>query len=194
MASTPLIRYYDHLRFVYEVQSRVRNAPHHPEQPGKRTQETTLGTRGIETRHLIAKTADPVSILRNSRGPTLLNDSVGLPGDIDFHTGIPGPRKFRRLVIPAACLIDKAAGDPQNTRYESKTGKEHSMDCVNHSGVPATAYCQNCGKAICATACATAPEARFSASRAGWHGRTSPSHLWRPPSEHQTRPPRRSWD
>jgi len=24
------------------------------------------------------------------------------------------------------------------------------MDCVNHSGVPATAYCQNCGKALCA--------------------------------------------
>ncbi len=25
------------------------------------------------------------------------------------------------------------------------------MDCVNHSGVSATAYCQNCGKALCAT-------------------------------------------
>ena len=24
------------------------------------------------------------------------------------------------------------------------------MDCVNHSGVPATAFCQNCGKALCA--------------------------------------------
>src|SRR5579863_4810147 len=30
------------------------------------------------------------------------------------------------------------------------TGREHSMDCVNHSGVSATAYCQNCGKALCA--------------------------------------------
>ena len=25
------------------------------------------------------------------------------------------------------------------------------MDCVNHSGVTATAYCQNCGKALCTT-------------------------------------------
>ena len=25
------------------------------------------------------------------------------------------------------------------------------MDCVNHSGVSATAYCQNCGKPLCAT-------------------------------------------
>jgi hypothetical protein len=25
------------------------------------------------------------------------------------------------------------------------------MDCVNHSGVPATAYCQTCGKPLCAT-------------------------------------------
>ena len=23
------------------------------------------------------------------------------------------------------------------------------MDCVNHSGVTATAFCQNCGKALC---------------------------------------------
>ena len=25
------------------------------------------------------------------------------------------------------------------------------MDCVNHSGVPASAYCQNCGKALCSS-------------------------------------------
>lgn len=25
------------------------------------------------------------------------------------------------------------------------------MDCVNHSGIPASAYCQNCGKALCPT-------------------------------------------
>lgn len=25
------------------------------------------------------------------------------------------------------------------------------MDCVNHSGVPASAFCQNCGKALCPT-------------------------------------------
>ena len=31
-----------------------------------------------------------------------------------------------------------------------ESGKEHSMDCVNHSGVTATAFCQNCGKALCA--------------------------------------------
>jgi len=24
------------------------------------------------------------------------------------------------------------------------------MDCVNHTAVPATAFCQNCGKALCA--------------------------------------------
>jgi TM2 domain-containing membrane protein YozV len=30
------------------------------------------------------------------------------------------------------------------------------MDCVNHSGVSATAFCQNCGKALCATCVRTA--------------------------------------
>jgi TM2 domain-containing membrane protein YozV len=31
------------------------------------------------------------------------------------------------------------------------------MDCVNHPGVPATAFCQNCGKALCAACVRTAP-------------------------------------
>jgi hypothetical protein len=28
-------------------------------------------------------------------------------------------------------------------------GKERNMDCVNHSGVTAASFCQNCGKALC---------------------------------------------
>lgn len=31
------------------------------------------------------------------------------------------------------------------------------MDCVNHSGVPATAFCQNCGKALCAACVRAVP-------------------------------------
>lgn len=31
------------------------------------------------------------------------------------------------------------------------------MDCVNHTGVQATAFCQNCGKAMCAACVRTAP-------------------------------------
>jgi hypothetical protein len=31
------------------------------------------------------------------------------------------------------------------------------MDCVNHSGVPATAYCQTCGKPLCQACVRTAP-------------------------------------
>lgn len=31
------------------------------------------------------------------------------------------------------------------------------MDCANHSGVSATAYCQNCGKALCAACVRNAP-------------------------------------
>jgi TM2 domain-containing membrane protein YozV len=36
-------------------------------------------------------------------------------------------------------------------------GKEHKMDCVNHSGINATAYCQSCGKALCAGCVRNAP-------------------------------------
>jgi hypothetical protein len=31
------------------------------------------------------------------------------------------------------------------------------MDCVNHPGVPSTAFCQNCGKALCQSCVRTAP-------------------------------------
>jgi hypothetical protein len=41
MASTPIIRYYDHLRFVYEVESRMREL--------RRTTEGERGTRDSET-------------------------------------------------------------------------------------------------------------------------------------------------
>jgi TM2 domain-containing membrane protein YozV len=37
------------------------------------------------------------------------------------------------------------------------SGKEHNMDCVNHSGTGATAFCQSCGKALCASCVRTAP-------------------------------------
>jgi TM2 domain-containing membrane protein YozV len=36
-------------------------------------------------------------------------------------------------------------------------GKEHKMDCVNHSGINAAAYCQSCGKALCAGCVRNAP-------------------------------------
>src|SRR6202044_1264193 len=35
--------------------------------------------------------------------------------------------------------------------------KGHSMDCVNHSGTGATAFCQNCGKALCEACVCRAP-------------------------------------
>jgi TM2 domain-containing membrane protein YozV len=35
--------------------------------------------------------------------------------------------------------------------------KEHGMDCINHSGVSAAAYCQNCGKALCSACVRGAP-------------------------------------
>jgi hypothetical protein len=45
MASTPIIRYYDHLRFVYEVQSRMRELRHTSEgQDGQQKQSQPAGT------------------------------------------------------------------------------------------------------------------------------------------------------
>src|ERR1700760_2976247 len=35
------------------------------------------------------------------------------------------------------------------------------MDCVNHGGVPATAFCQNCGKALCANCVRTGAQGQI---------------------------------
>ena len=50
------------------------------------------------------------------------------------------------------------------------------MDCVNHSGVSATAYCQNCGKAICSTCVRNAPGGQIFCEPCwmAWHGGQQP--------------------
>src|SRR5208282_3972749 len=46
MASTPIIRYYDHLRFVYEVESRVRELHLNPESEDKSKQKPGTAAPG----------------------------------------------------------------------------------------------------------------------------------------------------
>lgn len=50
------------------------------------------------------------------------------------------------------------------------------MDCVNHSGVSATAYCQNCGKALCSACVKTAPGGQILCEPcwASWHSVQTP--------------------
>lgn len=50
------------------------------------------------------------------------------------------------------------------------------MDCVNHTGVTATAFCQNCGKAMCATCARNAPGGQVlcESCYAAWQGLQTP--------------------
>ena len=50
------------------------------------------------------------------------------------------------------------------------------MDCVNHSGVSATAYCQNCGKALCANCAKNAAGGQILCEPCwvGWHSVQQP--------------------
>ncbi|HVZ84292.1 MAG TPA: B-box zinc finger protein [Terracidiphilus sp.] len=50
------------------------------------------------------------------------------------------------------------------------------MDCVNHPGTPATAFCQNCGKAMCAACKRTAPGGQIlcDACLAAWQNLQQP--------------------
>ena len=71
MASTPIIRYYDHLRFVYEVESRMREL--RQQQPGQAAADSNSAgaaiRRASRNRTPTRKTAGPAWTLRSSREP-----------------------------------------------------------------------------------------------------------------------------
>ena len=79
MASVPIVRYYDHLRFVYEVESRVRELRGQGEGEGKgeqrkQTQPVTPG----ETRQNPGQSRNQAERGRARNGPSA---TVGQPGD-----------------------------------------------------------------------------------------------------------------
>ena len=67
MASTPIIRYYDHLRLVYEVESRMREMRQN-NQGEAATDRLSQQRRGSQNKTLTGKMADPVSILPSNPG------------------------------------------------------------------------------------------------------------------------------
>jgi len=60
------------------------------------------------------------------------------------------------------------------------------MDCVNHTGVNATAYCQSCGKALCAACIRNAAAAKFFVNHAGRRGTAINSPSMSRPRERRT--------
>ena len=157
MASTPIIRYYDHSAPCLRSGDRRcancagpprrRRAGRRRRQTCRRLQDTGAGRietdSGAQRWRLASGPSATVGAIPAAE-PTL-NDSDFLETSLDVSGTA---RAFRRL-------------------RNGNTGKEHNMDCVNHSGVTATAFCQNCGKALCAGCVRNgAPEGRFSASPA----------------------------
>lgn len=70
MASTPIIRYYDHLRLVYEVQARMRELRRTTQGEGSQDQQqnnTQPANPGESKQNPPTKMAVPASTLRNSR-------------------------------------------------------------------------------------------------------------------------------
>ncbi len=72
MASTPIIRYYDHLRLVYEVESRMRElrrTTNRAKAPATSSQTLNRQRPGNQSTAPTIKTEVPAWILRSSRGP-----------------------------------------------------------------------------------------------------------------------------
>jgi hypothetical protein len=145
MASTPIIRYYDHLRLVYEVQTRMRELRRTTEGEGENNQrkQQRRDARRVEIRTPEHKDGGSRSgSLRSSRATRSLEPAAGPAGE---------PAAEPSTILIFGSFPDVSAPVRALRRLPKRsTGKEHSMDCVNHSGVPATAYCQNCGKPLCA--------------------------------------------
>ena len=169
MASTPIIRYYDHLRFVYEVES--TNAAVAP--VSSEAQDDDSGSRratrrrpGESNRRPVTKTAAPAWIPRSSPVNPARNDSYDfLETSLTFRLpdfSRPGPR------TPAAPL--------------GSTGKEHNMDCVNHVASARPPIARTAARHSARAARATQPEGRFFAHPAWRHGRAISSRCRLPPS------------
>jgi hypothetical protein len=56
------------------------------------------------------------------------------------------------------------------------------MDCVNHSGVPAVAYCQNCGKPLCAQCVRKGPTGQILCEQDFVAWQNVPRHPFAPPT------------
>ena len=88
MASTPIIRYYDHLRLVYEVESRMRSCGATDQLRNSNRTRLSRSAPGSQNKTLIGKTAGPASIRRSSPEPGAAGTPAlrtGLSGNFRFH-------------------------------------------------------------------------------------------------------------
>jgi TM2 domain-containing membrane protein YozV len=60
--------------------------------------------------------------------------------------------------------------------------EEHGVDCINHSGTNATAYCQNCGKPLCQTCVRQSPGGQIFCEpcNAAWQSAQHPFYSGQP--------------
>ncbi len=140
-------KYYENLRLVYEMESRVRElrrtteaepapspreTPKPPARDGSGSPSSTV-PRGQQVPPVPGGSADPFQ-----KGMPVQPAEM-VPAGFD-----PGGRrgKFTERGFQSLCR------HPLKTRAP----KELGMNCLNHPDVAAAAYCQNCGKPLC-TAC-----------------------------------------
>ncbi len=102
MASVPIVRYYDHLRFVYEVESRVRELRREGEGNGEQRKETQPVTPG-QTRqnpgrnpgweqgrgHAVSPTAEPANAIHEVLEASLVRTYASLFGGRQAMTSDP---------------------------------------------------------------------------------------------------------
>ncbi len=199
MASTPIIRYYDHLRLVYEVQSRMRELRRTTqEREGSQDQQqnnTQPAARENPNRIPPTKMAVPAWTLRSSREyrrsatPTISRPlSLCKINRRRHNEAWPRLQHLNSASTPTAALL------LLRRLRKISTGKEHSMDCVNHSGVAATAYCQNCGKALCASCVRNAPGGQVLCEPCSLAWQNYQQPFVAPPRARPTRSRPRSWD
>jgi len=98
MASTPIIRYYDHLRLVYEVQSRMRELRRGNQGEERQQQQTAPGESRQTPRKDGGSRVDPpqqsVSPVIND-GTDFLETSLRLQDQPAFTGGLAGARRER---------------------------------------------------------------------------------------------------
>ena len=134
-ASTPLVRYYDHLRFVYEVESRMKELRRQTETPGEKTTTpspagTQPGGDGVShhkdggsklnPNEAPQQTVNPPNALWSSE---TLEAAFELPRRVHQpdsskgeNTHIPSPRQLDRNAVTADRAETRAEGTPERSK------------------------------------------------------------------------------
>jgi len=126
-----VVRYYDNMWFFYQLQSRMRELRRDVEQPQQQQQNQQQNQQQQKPSGKGGRRERGGTVPRLRAQSNLGSKTTAVV--VSFETG--------KINFP---------GSIQKPGCGERKSKGPGMNCVNHPGAAVTAFCQNCGKGLCA--------------------------------------------